>query len=277
MRNRRILASVLALFLMLVATVSRAGQPADEAPSEDDPVRQLVLKAQRAREAGDYDEAIRQLKAALRIRAEPVLHYNLARTYEDAGRLALARTHYELTLELQPNEELRGRTLKYLEALQKQSETGGPEAPTEPTGEKPPTEEPAERLLSERLFHLIFHLSEGVLVDGPTRRNVGLELGAGFRWNWFQVDVLLGVLVEDPQAFLALPGLRFHVEPVYFRVAAQLLASEPLVTGGLLAGLGAQVPFGAGWYLLFGADASVWPTALSLFGVEFRAGVGYGF
>ena len=70
-------------------------------------LRQLVEDADRARQAGSFDEAIDKLRAALTILPDAGLVCNLARTYEDAEQYQNAKDHYELCLRRGPAPEFR--------------------------------------------------------------------------------------------------------------------------------------------------------------------------
>ncbi|MBM4321594.1 MAG: tetratricopeptide repeat protein, partial [Deltaproteobacteria bacterium] len=94
-----LLTGLLLAGLLLAAVLPARAQQAPEAdPGVGRRVEELALQAKLLRDEGRLAEAIERLKEAIRLQPTPWLLYNLGRTYEDTGELALARSHYELCL-----------------------------------------------------------------------------------------------------------------------------------------------------------------------------------
>lgn len=126
-------------------------------------------------------------------------------------------------------------------------------------------------------------LGAGFVIEGggTNRTHVSLELLGGVRpaaVPWLQAELALAVLVESPVTVLLRPGLRFYVGklPIFFRTGAQLMATSP-VSAGLILGAGGEIPIGTHWRIPLGIDINLWPSAIRIVPVEFRAGVAYVF
>lgn len=126
-------------------------------------------------------------------------------------------------------------------------------------------------------------LGEGFVVDqGAARRtHVTLELLGGIRpvaLQWLQVELGLAVSVEAPAMVLLRPGVRLYAGkwPIFGRIGAQLMATSP-ASAGLILGAGGEIPIGRHWRIPLGLDVNLWPSAVRVVPVEFRAGVAYVF
>ena len=139
----------------------------------------------------------------------------------------------------------------------------------------------AEKPAASVAFHLAFAVAEGgVFLDGDVfRSHVELELNAGLvflRLDWLALVLGAAATVEAPVSVILRPGVRFELRPVYFRAAAQLVAT-PGFQGGVFVGLGAELPFSGSWYGFVEADVSVWPAVIELVELQGRLGVRYAF
>ncbi len=118
--------------------------------------------------------------------------------------------------------------------------------------------------------------------QGKTARtHANIEAGVGLRipsLPWLRPDLSLAASVEAPWMVLVRPGIRWHAGswPVFVRTAGQAMLA-PVPAGGVLVGLGADIPILERLALLIEADVSLWPSALSLVPIEFRVGGGYAF
>jgi len=87
-------------------------------------VEDLAREANSLRKRGRYDEAVAKLKEAAGIYSAPWLLYNLGRTYEEAGKLELARAHFELCFGRNASERVRKRAKKALARIENASAFG---------------------------------------------------------------------------------------------------------------------------------------------------------
>lgn len=136
---------------------------------------------------------------------------------------------------------------------------------------------------SNVIGHVAITAGEGLLAaDNKVRRtHVTLEALGGVRWqkvSWLQFELGIAVAPEGPAMVLLRPGVRMYVGriPVFLRVAGQAMVT-PVVAGGMLVGVGGNVPLGKGFSLPLEVDASLWPSAIRRVPVEFRAGLAYEF
>lgn len=126
-------------------------------------------------------------------------------------------------------------------------------------------------------------IGEGFVVhEGAARRtHVTLEVLGGIRpgaLQWLQVELGLAVSVEAPAMVLLRPGVRLYAGkwPIFGRIGAQLMATSP-ASAGLILGAGGEIPIGRHWRIPLGIDVNLWPSAVRVVPVEFRAGVAYVF
>ncbi len=113
------------------------------------------------------------------------------------------------------------------------------------------------------------------------RTHVTIEAGARLRISgleWLRPDLSVAMAPEYPAMVLVRPGLRWYAGtwPLFVRTAGQAMV-VPTRAGGVLVGVGADIPVWRGLGLLVECDGSLWPSALSFVPVEFRVGVGYAF
>ena len=113
----RLLLLLALLGTTLVQNEARAADPGEPGGSSES-VESLTLRAAGLRKQGELEQAIELLKHAIRIRPVPWLFFNLARCYEDQGRLELARSHYELCLGPSAERSVRVRALERLQMLE---------------------------------------------------------------------------------------------------------------------------------------------------------------
>ena len=128
------------------------------------------------------------------------------------------------------------------------------------------------------LFHLGLTLGLGVVVfdEDAYRSHLAAELLPAVRFDWFRVELGIGLTVEPPIAATLRPGVRFYLGPVYLRPTFQLLL-HPVVTWGALFGFGGEVPLAAGWSFCAEVDAGFWYADTVSVPVEGRLGVSYAF
>ncbi len=96
-----------------------------------------------AYEAGEYEKAIREFKAARQVKPSPILEYNIALAYERLGRLDLAVTHYEAYLIQDPAAQNRADVESKIRNLQNRITRQGAYAATEASGAPAPPPAPA--------------------------------------------------------------------------------------------------------------------------------------
>jgi len=97
---------------------------ADVSPEQRAAVEQLVDNAREQRRVGDFEGAIGSLKKALGIYSSPEILYSLARVYEDAGKLDISRTYFELCFGPAVDPELQQRARDGLARLDKVGQHG---------------------------------------------------------------------------------------------------------------------------------------------------------
>ena len=247
----------LALALVWVPLSAPAGELPTLPREQARRVTALVEEAQRLREAERYDEAIEKLEEALAAYPAPAIHYNLARTLEDAGHLARAVAAYEACLEAEPSTEVREYAEKGLARLEERLATAPPAEP------------------GPGWFHLGFSLGEGALFyDGEVFRS--LELLPQARLGWFGVELGTTVFVEPTAAVLLRPGVRFQFGAPYLRVSLPLMLTPSVTAGGAVA-VGGEFRVAGGWSLFLEADVLLWWEAIEVVLLEGRFGVSYAF
>jgi tetratricopeptide (TPR) repeat protein len=99
--------------LVLAALLASGALPARDAGAQPDgsadtaAIQEAIRLSDLGRlhyEGGDYAEAAEAFRRAFELQPDPVLGYNAARSYENAGELERALDHYRATLALEPDD-----------------------------------------------------------------------------------------------------------------------------------------------------------------------------
>jgi tetratricopeptide (TPR) repeat protein len=93
---------------------------ADDAESRETRALDLFQKSEIAYERGHFADAIALLRQSYDLKHEPVLQYNMGRSYEGLGDLAAAADSYEAFLNAQPNAQDRGALERRIATLRRQ-------------------------------------------------------------------------------------------------------------------------------------------------------------
>jgi tetratricopeptide (TPR) repeat protein len=121
---RRTNAARIFLVIVLLALPSLVAGVCQAAPrtAEERQALELLHKSEEKYNEGKFDEAITLLRQAYALHAEPVLLYNLGRSYESSGDLEHAKESYAAYLEHDPNAADRKSVEARIASLDRQIE-----------------------------------------------------------------------------------------------------------------------------------------------------------